>query len=230
MVTVDHVGIKHKHLQPFVSANMSQNIAEVKFVVRINGLLEVIVEFQDPTQSQKIEDKNYSLRKAYSPLRPLVEITDKGNTSLKCVILDKWCRVGCNYVHVYTPPAAGGAASAPAPATVVPNNVLNGPFGGWQAVPTIAAISNGASASAQAPPASMKAPVAGGAGGASALPGFGEALVAFDKSQAAAPAPAPVAPAAHGGGASAQSAVGTTKRTAIVIDDDDVRPNKKMRS
>jgi len=182
-VTVDQSGIMHKYLRPFVSATMSQNIAEVKFVVRINGLLEVIVEFQDPKQSNDISGKNFSLRNAHSPIRPPIEFRDKGNTSLKIVMLDEWCRVNCNYVHVHTPPAAGGAASAPAAAAVVPQNVLNGPFGGSKAVPAIAAVPNGAAVSAQAPPASMKAPVAGGAGGAGAsaqappVEGFGAGLL-----------------------------------------------------
>jgi ribosomal protein L21E len=65
----------------------------------------------------------------------------------------------------------------------VPQNVLNGSFGGSKAAPAIAAVPNGAAVSAQVEPASMKAPVAGGAGGAGAsaqappAEGFGAGLL-----------------------------------------------------
>ncbi len=225
------------HLQKFVDVDDKKNLGLVLCVLQINGKAFVIVRMEDQAQRDRIERHNSDLRRKNG--YDLVTITCKKNNANSFTIKDDAFKIAINDVTrirdatgklIDTMSAARGAASAPAPATVLPNNVLNGPFGGPLAAPTIAAIPNGAAVSAQAPPASMKAPVAGGAGGASALPGFGEALVAFDKSQAAAPAPAPVAPAAHGGGASAQSAVGTTKRTAIVIDDDDARPNKKMRS
>ena len=188
-VYVEQSGVP-SHLQKFVDVDYKKNLGEVLSVLKVNGNAEVIVRMEDPAQRNKIDSYNNFLRRKNG--NSLVTITCKRNSAVSVTIGDDSFRVPMNNVRrirdatgkcIDTMSAARGAASAQAPAAVLPNNVLNGPFGGPLAAPTIAAVSNGAAVSAQAPPASMKAPVAGGAGGAGAsarappAEGFGAGLL-----------------------------------------------------